>query len=126
MTMNDKVFGVVNFSYGWNKEGSIALWGNNYDILVTATAYYEHESITDKQREAYSTFLAGKTSVSKKIETLLANSMKEPEKHLRPRFLVFEKDGAYALMLDDDNDPDDGIAVQLHPVEKVMSQDAYL
>jgi len=124
--MNDEIFGKVSFDAGWNREDTISIWGKNYSILVTAVAYYEHESITVAQQSAYHSFAMNKTIISKKIENLLVEYMDEPEKHLKPRFLVIEKNGAYALMLDDDNDPDNGVAVQLEPDERVVSQDAYL
>ena len=124
--MNDKIFGEVSFDAGWNKDENISLWGKTNGILVTAVAYYESEAITEAQQSSYRSYNLNKSIMEKKIEQLLSNYMDEPEKHLTPRFLVFEKDGAYALMLDDDNDPDNGVAVQLAPVAKVTSQDAYL
>ena len=124
--MNDKVFGEVSFDTGWNKNDTISLWSKANDILVTAVAYYEREAITEAQQTSYRSFNLNKSILEKKVEQLLSDFMDEPEKHLKPRFLVFEKDGAYALMLDDANDPDNGIAVQLSPVAKVTSQDAYL
>ena len=124
--MKDKVFGEVSYGAGWNKNDTISLWGQSHDILVMAIAYYEHETITEAQQSAYRSYNLNKSVLEKKIEQLLSDFMEEPEKYLKPRFLVFEKKGKYALLFDDDNDPDDGIAVQLAPIEKVMSQDAYL
>jgi len=124
--MNDNVFSEVSFDSGWNRNDKISLWGKVNDVLVTAVAYYESEAITDAQQSSYRSFNLNKPIMEKKIEQLLSNFMDEPEIHLKARFLVFEKDGTYALMLDDDNDPDNGIAVQLAPVAKVTSQDAYL
>jgi len=124
--MNDKIFGEVSFDAGWNRNEKISLWGKTNDVLVTATAYYESEAITEAQQSAYRSYNLNKSIMEKKIEQLLSNYMDEPEKHLKPRFLVFEKDGSYALMLDDDGDPDNGVAVQLAPTAKVTSQDAYL
>ena len=124
--MNDKIFGEVSFDAGWNRTESISLWGKSNDLLITAVAYYESETITGAQQSSYRSFNLNKSIMEKKAEQLLSNYMDEPEKHLTPRFLVFEKDGAYALMLDDDNDPDNGVAVQFAPVAKVTSQDAYL
>jgi len=124
--MNDDIFGTVTFDNGWIKDKSISLWGKEFKILVMATAYYEHETITDEQRTAYNAFLNKRKSLMNKIEKLLDDYMEEPEKRLCPRFLVFEKNGKYALLFDDVKEPDDGVAVQLSPIEKVMSQDAYL
>ncbi|MDR1977885.1 MAG: hypothetical protein LBQ42_04045 [Synergistaceae bacterium] len=124
--MKDDIWGEVSFDTGWNRNDKIHLWETDYEILVTAVAYYEHEAITDEQRRAYQDFGRDKTAMEKKIEQLLASHIEAPQKHLKPRFLVFERNGKYALMLDSDIDPDDGIAVQLAPEEKVMSQDAYL
>lgn len=124
--MKDKSFGEVSFDAGWNRIDNISLLGKDHDILVTAVAYYERESITEAQQSSYSSFTMNKTEIEKEVEGLLKDYIDNPEKHLKPRFLVFEKNGSYALMLDDDTDPDNGIAVQLAPDKKVTSQDAYL
>jgi len=126
MVMNDEIFGTVSFDMGWNKNESFTLWGKDYKIIITAAAYYENEAITDEQKKAYSAFVNNKARISEKIETILIRSINNLEKHLTPRFLRFEKNGAYALLFDDDTDPDNGIAVQLSPEEKVLTQDAYL
>lgn len=124
--MKDKIFGEVSFDAGWNRNDKISLWGKINNITVTAAAYYDSELITEAQQSSYRSYNLNKSILEKKVEQLLSNYMDEPEKHLKPRFLVFEKNGAYALMLDDDNDPDNGVAVQLAPTAKVTSQDAYL
>ena len=125
-TMIDTVFGDVTFDFGWSKKDTLSLFGKQYNILVTANAYFANEAITQQQQKAYSAFTQGKTEISKKIEQLLSAYTPDSEKNLTPRYIIFEKNGAYALMLDDKDDPDDGIAVQLAPIEQVMSQDAYL
>ena len=124
--MKDNIFGIVTFDDGWNKEESISLWGNDFEILVTAVAYYENEPITAEQQASYSDFLDEKQVLLQTIEALLLDYISEAEKRLCPQYLVFEKDGKYALLFDDSADPDDGVAVQLSPTRKVMSQDAYL
>ena len=40
--------------------------------------------------------------------------------------LLFERDGSYAILFDDKNDEDNGIAVCLVPSERVLTQDEYL
>ena len=123
--MNDSVFGEMYFDIGWYKHDTICLWGVEHSILIKAKAYFEHEKITDAQRVAYNNFSQNKKDIETTIEKLLA-CIEDSQIHLKPTLMLFEKDGRVALLLDDDTDPDDGIAVQLSPEEKVMSQDSYL
>lgn len=124
--MQDKILGEVSYNTGWEKSDSIVLWGRQYTIITRASAKNENDPITTAQQEFYINYERNKASFEQKIENLLANSRVDACKNLTPRFLVIRKNGKVALMLDDSLDPDDGIAVQLAPIEKVWSQNAYL
>lgn len=124
--MFDTVFGEVYFDTGWKKKDQITLWGKSYQILTRASAKDESDSITSAQYEFYQNFEKKKAEAEQKIEQMLAVYREDAQMSLTPRFLVIRKNGKAALLLDDSFDLDDGIAVQLAPVEKVWSQNAYL
>ena len=59
-------------------------------------------------------------------ELLLAYGGKDCPTRFFPRTLLFERNGEYALLCDDKENPDDGVAVVLFPKQKVILQDDYL
>ena len=60
------------------------------------------------------------------IEKLLKEYSNSVELRFIPKTLLIDRDGSYALLFDDNDNPDDGIAVCLAPEEKIISQDEYL
>ena len=43
-----------------------------------------------------------------------------------PKTLLVNRDGSIAIMCDDEDEPDEGIAICLMPEMQIMSQDDYL
>ncbi|MDR1531373.1 MAG: hypothetical protein LBS62_04185 [Clostridiales bacterium] len=132
--MNHPVFGEITFNHGWDGKATITLWGRQYNIVYTAAAYFKKDGITAEQERAFTAFQSDKVARLAQVETLLQRYIsgadpKEPTSgraRLTPRSLLFERDGGYALLLDDADNPDNGLAVRLHPDERVMTQDEYL
>ena len=130
--MFNGIFGEIYFSFGWKTKAEITLWREVYEIVVDAEAYFENEEITFEQERAYETFNNSKQEKQDTIESLLLgyynNERDESFLHeqLTPKTLVFDREGGCALLLDDEEDPDNGLAVILIPDEEVMTQDEYL
>jgi hypothetical protein len=134
--MNESAFGAVAFDYGFDAKGRLMLWGKAYEITLTAAAYFEKDGITEAQEKACLAYKSGEARKWARVEALLreflASRTGEPVPPARlgarftPRTLLFKRDGAYALLLDDAENPDEGLAVCLAPEEKVVSQDVYL
>jgi len=130
--MFNKVFGEVTFDCSWETKTEIVLWGKTYSITVAARSYYEKDGITAEQESSYLLYKNEKSEKRIVIETLLSqyfnNSLdhKQLSKQLTPTILGFRSNGDCALMFDDAEDPDNGIAVLLYPKEDVMTQDDYL
>ena len=125
--MNNSVFGNVQFNTGWKTRTYINLYGDEHNIIVKAKAYAEKDCITEEQERAYRDFNANKSSLMKSIEKLLNDFVEGgASSRFTPRTLLFNRDGGYALLLDDNQDEDDGIAVCIAPKIEVMSQDEYL
>jgi hypothetical protein len=125
--MTDEIFGEVKFDSGWYKNESLTFCGKKYEIYICANSYRETDLITDSQRFAYKSFVDGKASVEKETEALLASlKTKDFMDAFKPTGLVFEREGGYAILFDDETDPDNGVAVVLAPKKEVMTQDDYL
>ena len=121
------IFGNLQFDMGWKTLYDITLFHRQYTITIKARAYFEDDGITDAQITAFSDFKGHQEEKEKRIEDLLVSF--EPDSapdRFKPRTLLFERDGGYALLCDDVCDLDGGIAVTLSPEQCVVSQDDYL
>ena len=101
-------------------------FGTNYNIVVKAKAYFEKDGITREQEIAFSKFKKEKTENLNNAEILLNKFSNKAATRFIPKTLLFERDGGYALLLDDNEDEDGGIAVRFAPQMEILSQDEYL
>lgn len=125
--MNNSCFGEMTFNTGWKATTEIILFGKSISIIVKAKAYYEKDGITPEQEAAFSDFSNNKEQRLSITEKLLSDySAVDAADRFVPRTLLFERDGSYAILFDDNNDEDSGIAVCLAPSEQVLAQDEYL
>lgn len=124
--MLHEIFGEVVFSVGWKAQKDVSLFGKVYPITLKIQAYYEEDGITAEQEQAYLDFSNTESDKMKKIEELLDNYAPDAVSRFTPRMLLFNKDGSYALLCDDQENIEEGIAVCLSPEELVISQDDYL
>lgn len=127
--MINSVFGETTFNMGWETSRKISLFGRDFSIIVSAAAYSETDRITPKQEEAYSHYLSGEGEILLEIESLLADyagGAAEAEKRYRPCMLQIQQDGSYAMIFDDAEDAEDGVAVSIKPRYEVLPIDAYI
>ena len=125
--MNNKTFGELTFNTGWKTKTDISLYGNSYNVVVKAKAYHESDGVTAEQESAYADFKGNKDTRLITVEKLLdAFTDGNSAKRFIPQTLLFQRKGGYALLLDDKQDEDGGIAVILAPKAEVKSQDEYL
>jgi hypothetical protein len=125
--MNSSVFGELVFNVGWKVKTDISLLNNDYSVIVKATAYFEKDGITAEQEAAFVDFGDNKNERLKMVEKLLIDFTNgDASKRYIPKILLFQRNGSYALLLDDREDEDEGIAVCLEPVAKIVSQSEYL
>lgn len=124
--MNSAIFDGFVFNVGWKKTANIHLFGKDYKIIHKIRTYFEEDEITREQHEAYLDYITTAKNKANVIERLLTEYFQNASERFVPRILLFEEDGAYALLCDDKEELDDGIAVCLVPETKIMSQDEYL
>lgn len=125
--MKNSVFGEFVFNTGWKTKTEIVLFNKNYSIVVKAKAYFEKDGITKEQEVAFVNFQTHKAEQLNIVEKLLIKfSSDEAVERFIPRTLLFQRDGSYAFLFDDNEDEDGGIAVSLEPTATVLSQDEYL
>lgn len=125
--MKNEIFGELTYNTGWKTKVKITLFSKEYEVVVKAKAYREEDGVTVEQEKAYIDFNNNKSAQIRSIEDLLNrySNGKSVERFV-PRTLLFKREGSYALLLDDKEDEDDGIAVTLSPKAEVLSQDEYL
>lgn len=124
--MYNKAFGEVAYNVGWKTKMDITLFGKCYNVIVKAKAYYERDGITIKQEETFLDYIANKVIHQKSMEQLLREYSDNAETRFTPKTILFERDGACAVLFDDAYNPDEGIALCLYPNKKIMLQDDYL
>ena len=124
--MKNSEFGDLVFNTGWKAKAEIKLFGTNYNIVVKAKSYFEKDGITREQEIAFSKFKKEKTENLNNAEILLNKFSNKAATRFIPKTLLFERDGGYALLLDDNEDEDGGIAVRFAPQMEILSQDEYL
>ncbi len=122
------VLGELVFQTGWKTRRKVMFWGREQEITVKARAYTEDEGLTEAQERAFSDFKAREGSLAQTVEALLRAYAPDCDgaKRFSPRTVLFEQDGGYALLCDDRENPDEGVAVVLSPSQVVVSQDEYL
>jgi hypothetical protein len=124
--MINTVLGEMAFNTGFKTECDISLFGKKHNIIVKAKAYFEKDGITAEQEKAFIDFSDKKAEYEKAVENLLKKYSNNASEHLTPQTFLFQRDGSFALLCDDANEPDDGIAVCLSPESGIVGQDEYL
>lgn len=127
--MQDNIFGTTTFNMGWETTRVIPLFGQEHKIVVSAVAYQEAESTTVQQKESYYRYLQSEQDILRNIECQLADyagDMDEARLKYHPSMLQFQKDGSYAMLFDDNDDVEGGVAVCVEPRCEVLSIDEYL
>lgn len=123
----DSILGPLTFDEGWYASGVIQLFHKDYTIGICVQAYYEQDGITQQQETALADYREHEAQRLTTAENLLyAHFGENCAARFIPQTMVFERDGSYALLCDDCDAPEEGIAVLLSPEQRVLSQDDYL
>lgn len=124
--MKNKAFGEITFNVGWKTTTLITLFSRESQIVVKAKAYRKTDVVTVEQEKSFTDYSKNESEYRTTIEKMLSDYSDEAANRFIPKTLLFERDGAWALLCDDLLDPDGGIAVCLQPDKKIVLQDDYL
>ena len=122
--MNNEVFGDVIFNYGFETKIKISLCGSDYNIILSADAYFEKDGITKEQEHAYEDFKRNSEEILLKVEEKLKE--KELSNDFKPTLMVIKRNGNYGLVFDNKTDVENGIVILINPSIEIMSVDQIL
>lgn len=114
------VFGNITFHVGWKTGKEIELFGRHYEINLKIQAYFQEDGITLEQENAYKEFCKDEADKMHMIENLLRSYAVSPEEQFVPRTLLIQRDGACALLCDDQYAPDGGMQYLYIPKWKLF------
>ena len=116
-------FGNMIFNIGWKTNDTITLFGKSYNIEVKLKAF-NGQAITEQQIKMCENFCENRLLMLQKIENLI-KAYGDINRFV-PTVLLFQRNGDYALLFDDKQNIDEGIAVCLAPKEEILMLDQYL
>lgn len=127
--MNNNLFDSAIFNMGWEIKTEISLFERVCPIIVSASAYYEHEKVTEAQNDTYKDFLENKIGILQKIEDLLIQETGDKESaksRFVPAMLIIKTNGDCGMLFDDKCDFENGTVVCIKPNFEIMTSDQYL
>ena len=124
--MMNKYFGELEYNYGWLTKREILLFGNKHEITVIIQAYKAEDEIPTIQDEVCKEYAEHEQEYLEWIEKLMLEFDDNADTRFTPDSLYIERDGKCALLCDDAEDLDDGIAVEIIPEKNVTYQNVYL
>ena len=124
--MMNKYFGELEYNYGWLTKREILLFGKKHEITVIIQAYKAEDEIPAIQDEVCKEYAEHEQEYLECIEKLMLEFDDNADTRFTPDSLYIERDGKCALLCDDAEDLDDGIAVEIIPEKNVTYQNVYL
>ena len=118
--------GDLEFHTGFKKSDSIEFCNRKYEVTIKAKAYFEEDGITAEQQSSLQKYGENKEEFFKIITDLALNYDKTAKERFVPKTLLFQRNGECALLCDDVNEPDEGLAICILPEKEIVSQDDYL
>lgn len=131
--MFDRVFGKVEYDYGWCTSETIELFGTSYEVTCVASAY-KNEMISRQQRTQYAVFKEKRKELLEQVEETLKQYVQENyadyldklSKSVAPKELIFHQDGETGILFECEWDVETGIAILLFPQVKIVNPDNFL
>ena len=133
--MNDKIFGEMEYKFGWFKKEILNLWGNKYEIIIKVIAYNENE-INEEQRNSYLKLKSNINEISKhSLELLKEYILKNYENEISenqifklviPKTILFKQNGDFGILCDTSLDEKNGFVIVLSPKYEIGIQDTFI
>lgn len=116
----------MKYSIGWKTERKIKIFDTEYNITVKIQAYDDEQELQAEQLESCKMFVDNEKKMLSSIEKLMFEFSANYKERFIPQMLLIKRNGSVALLCDDEEYPDEGIAVCVYPEKCVLSQDEYL
>ena len=126
MSMENSIFGKMEFHTGWKIHGEVVFYGRTYPITIKCKSYRQEDGLTQEQKDAMELYNRDGQKQLAALQQILTNQYPDAQHQFTPTMLLFQRDGEYTLLLDDAKNPDEGICMVLSPKRKIISQDDYL
>lgn len=131
--MYDRIFGKIEYDYGWCATGKLELFGTIYDITYVASAY-KNETINRKQRSQYTLFKESEKEILRNVEDKLKKYVEinfpdyldKIKESLVPKELIFHQNGEVGIFFECDWDIETGIVVGIFPKIEIINPDNFL
>lgn len=118
----------ANFDFGWEIPFAIDLFGNTYVIMVVADAYSETE-LTNKEQNASFTYLVENYKrIFSEVEQILikeAQTKDNVAKRFTPEFFNIKRDGEMGLVINDNENEENGFVIIINSDYKIISTDQF-
>ncbi|WP_314830487.1 hypothetical protein [uncultured Streptococcus sp.] len=125
--MYNRVFGNMKFDSGFEIESEICLFLKKKPICITAEAYWESDDVTLAQENAFLEFNKKKGEYVARLENLMIVKYGvEAKERFSAKQILISREGKLAILFDDSEDEDEGIAVQIIPNYRIEEQSTYL
>lgn len=116
----------LSFDEGFQKKLTVLSFGEKREVLLVFSAYYEKDGLTAEQFDSYARFDKSQESLLPEVESRLLVDFPEAKTRFQMTMVLIQRDGTLALLYDDAENMDDGMALQLFPEIKMMTQDEFL
>jgi len=132
--ITNKSFGKMRFLAGWQctERITLTLWGREFPVYIRAYAFDQKNLITEAQEKSFQLFIDTIKEKEKLTEKIMGEnfpllSHRELISRFIPEEIIFFSDGAYGLLIGDNEDgdcavqPDADIAISFAPELKLYS-----
>lgn len=125
--MFNATFGDLTFDYGFERDLNLFWLGQSRQITLYLLAYELEDSVTLNQERAYQAFQKQQQALLELAEKEFLIQFGQAEAN---RFdltsLFISREGELALLLNDQADPENDLAIQLLPQFSIFRQSDYL
>lgn len=129
----DRVFGKVEYDYGWCTPETIELFDTSYEIICVASAY-KNEMISRQQRAQYTIFKEKKKEILTQVEEIIkqyvqknyADYAEKLNECIIPKELIFHQNGEAGILFECEWDIEMGIVVGISSQVKIINPDNFL
>lgn len=118
-------FGELEFNTGWKKPYSVTFNSVKYDIVMKIKAYDADDGIPLVQKQAYVSYINNEKQYLYQAENAIKEEFGDATRFV-PSMLLVNRRGECALLCDDLEEPDEGIAIVFGDRIKIVSQSEYL